>query len=135
MLYLSGVHALNLPCVLETCGDWHQSALQWGRLELLDSRNSTFGDYGIETDKPIPEHTELFNTANHIRALLDLIEQGNFAVAQGMRDDFICNAIYTDEIFNKVSLLRDKDNWNEIDRFMGKEYLMQWLAFKKGICQ
>lgn len=133
MLYLSGVHALNIPCELDTCGDWHQSGIQWQNLKLHDSNNSIFGDYGIERNKTIPEHSELYNVANHIRALLDLLEQGNFAAAQGMRDDFICNDEYTEEIFNKVGRLKDMVNWNAIDCFMGKEYLTQWIKFKEAV--
>lgn len=131
MLYLSGVHALNIPCALDTCGDWHQSALQWQDLRLLESKDSIYEDYGIEQNKRIPEHTELYNVANHIRALLDLLVQGNFAVTQGMRDEFICNDNYTEEIFDKVRLLADMTHWNEIDSFMEKEYLTQWLNFKE----
>ena len=132
MLYLSGVHALNLPCKLETCGDWHTSALQWRDLRLLDSDNSLFGDYGIETEKSVPEKMELYNVANHIRALLDLLVQGNFAAAQGMRDDFICTEKYTEQIFNKVALMSALTHWPDIDQFMGKEYFMQWVNFREG---
>ncbi len=131
MLYLSGIHALNLNCELETCGDWHQSAIQWERLSLLDSENSIFGDYGIELNKEVPEHTERFNAANHIRALLDLLQQGKFSIAGGMNEDFICNDKYTEEIFEKVTLLKNEENWSAIDRFMGKEYLSKWIEFKK----
>ena len=34
MKYISGINALNLPCSLDTCGDWHTSALQWGIKQL-----------------------------------------------------------------------------------------------------
>lgn len=132
MLYLSGIHALNLPCALETCGDWHTSALQWKDLRLLNSEDSLFGDYGIEKGKTVPEHRERYNVANHIRALLDILALGNFAVAQGMKDDFICNDRYTPEIFTKVWLLKNTGNWADIDQFMEKEYRLQWLNFKKG---
>lgn len=132
MKYISGIHALNLNCSLKTCGDWHQSWLQWKNVPLLESNYSIFGDYGIEFDQCIPEHIQKFNVANHIRALLDLLEQNKLSVAQGIRDDFICNDNYTLEIFNKVILLKNKCNWHEIDRFMGKEYFSQWLEFKKS---
>lgn len=131
MQYLSGIHALNLNCELETCGDWHQSAIQWERLKLYESNGSLWGDYGIETDKRIPEHTELFNTANHIRALLDLLYEGKFSVAQGMRKDFICTDKYNDEIFDKVSMMIHLPNWKDIDEFMCKEYKCLWLDFKE----
>jgi len=130
MLYVTGVFALNISCELETCGDWHQSALQWANIPLLESKESIFGDYGIEFNKNVPEHTETFAVANHIRALLDLLQDGKFSTAQGMNSDYICNVKYTDEIFQKVSLLQNNVNWNEIDNFMKKEYLSQWNDFK-----
>jgi len=131
MRYLSGIHALNLPCALLTCGDWHQSGIQWTNLVLLDSDNSIFGEYGIEQGKTIPENKGIFNVANHIRALLDLLVQGKYSVAQGMNKDFICNDLYTDEIFQKVSLMKKLSNWQEIDRFMGREYHSEWLKYKE----
>ena len=132
MLYITGQHALNLSCSLDTGGDWHTSALQWENLHLFDSNKMFFKDYGIELDKRVPEHIEKYNVANHIRALLDLLEIGNFALAQGMNNDFICNANYDNEIFDKVSQLRFLKHWDKIDAFMGKEYLMKWVNYKKA---
>ncbi len=132
MQYLTGIHALNLNCDLGTCGDWHQSAIQWEKLRLYESEGSLWGDYGIEHDKPIPEHTELYNTANHIRALLDLLYEGKFSIAQGMRNDFICTDKYNNEIFEKVSMMTDLPHWDAIDKFMCREYKCLWLDFKRG---
>ncbi len=42
MIYVSGIHALNLNCKLNTSGDWHQSALKWKDITLLDSEKSPF---------------------------------------------------------------------------------------------
>lgn len=131
MLYITGIHALNLPCSLLTCGDWHQSALQWEKPFFRNTEDSVFKDYGIEQGKTIPEHSEVFNVANHIRALLDMLELGQFALAQGMRDDFICNNDYTYEIFSQVIKLRNSPHWDKINNFMGKEYFKQWLKFCK----
>lgn len=131
MKYITGQHALNIPCSLFTCGDWHQSAIQWDLPYFRDSNDSIFKDYGIEQDKKIPEHIEKYNVANHIRAILDLLEVGNFSLAQGMNKDFICNDEYTDEIFEQVRKLRDTPYWDEIDKFMGKEYFSEWLKYKK----
>lgn len=36
MKYVSLIHALNLPCSLDTCGDWHTSALQWDSPNILE---------------------------------------------------------------------------------------------------
>jgi hypothetical protein len=133
MLYITGQHALNLPCKLLTCGDWHTSAIQWERPFMKDSTDSIFGEYGIERHVRIPDHEEEYSVANHIRALLDLLEMGKFTVAQGMNHDFICNDSYTPEIFQKVSKLHSCTHWQDIDRFMGKEYAGKWLDYKEGI--
>ncbi|MDD6992051.1 MAG: hypothetical protein PUI48_09540 [Oscillospiraceae bacterium] len=129
MKYISGIFALNINCDLDTCGDWHQSALKWDSFTLLESENSIWGDYGIEKNKTIPGHSVKYNVANHIRALLDLIQQHNFGLAGGMREDFICNDKYNKEIFEKVYMLRNSNRWNDISRFMGKEYCLRWIDF------
>lgn len=133
MLYITGIHALNLPCSLETCGDWHTSALHWENIsnKMVESNNSIFGDYGLEDCNCVPENPGNYKVANTIRALLDLLVQGNYGVAQGMKDDFICNDKYTPEVFSLVSKLVNQPNWKEIDAFMGKEYKMQWLHYKE----
>ena len=132
MMYITGQQALNLPCGLLTCGDWHMSALQWRDLNFRNSEKSIFADYGIEFNKAVPEHKERYNVANHIRALLDLLELKKFTVAQGMNKDFICNDDYDEEIFGKVLLLRNTEQWESIDNFMGKEYMRKWLNYKQS---
>ena len=46
-----------------------------------------------------------------------------------MREDFICNDKYNKEIFEKVYMLRNSNRWNDISRFMGKEYCLRWIDF------
>ncbi len=58
MLYITGIHALNLNFSLLTCGDWHQSGIQWRNIPLFKSDNRILGDYGIEFSKKNPEHVE-----------------------------------------------------------------------------
>ena len=132
MEYITGIHALNLPCSLETGGDWHRSALQWERLRLRNSNESIYADYGIEQCTNVPENKGVYAVANHIRALLDLLELGNFIIAQGMNKSYIGNNIYTEEIFSKVSLLKVLPHWSEIDKFMRKEYYGKWLDYKEA---
>lgn len=133
MKYVTGIHALNLPCKLETCGDWHTSALKWENISWGDTDTSLFGEYGIETDHSVPNLDGLHCVANHIRACLDLLVDGKFTVAQGMHNDYIDNEQYTPEVFKMVYLLRDRPNWHEIDEFMGKEYEMEWVRYKEAI--
>ena len=134
MKYITDIHALNLPCSLGTTGDWHTSALQWKTLHIEESDNSPFGNWGIEIDSEvsIPENPDCtLPVANHLRALLDMIEQGRFSLAQGMNGNFIDDDTFNDEIFEKVSLLKDYPNWCDIDSFMEREYKMAWVNFKR----
>lgn len=132
MKYITGIHALNLPCPLETSGDWHTSALRWENITIAESKEMFFGSYGINYGVKIPEHKEIYAVADHIRALLDLLELGHFTAAQGMNKDFICNPAYDEEIFGKVYSMRILDNWEDINLFMEKEYFMQWVRYREG---
>ena len=132
MLYVTGMYALNVPCSLETCGDWHQLSMDWEHVPLKESDDTIWKDYGIERNKKIPYNEGLFNVANHIRACLDLIADGKFFLVQGMKEDYICNDSYNEEIFSRVMMLKDTPNWNEADKFMEKEYMLAWITFKKG---
>ena len=129
MLYISGIHALNIEDSLETCGDWHTSALQWERIDLLDSDKTIFKDWGIETDKSIPEHEELYNVANTLRAILDLMVKGSTGYLKGFRDDFICTDRYNQEFFEKVWMLRDLPHWEDINNLMKREFMFEWDNF------
>ena len=80
----------------------HQSALNWKKIRLNESADSLFGVYGLEVHVDVPENTGEFIVANHIRALLDLLVDGNFPVAQGMNEYYIGNPKYNNEIFSKV---------------------------------
>ena len=131
MKYITGIHALNLPCKLDTCGDWHQSGIQWNIPQIRESKGSLFGDYGIELNHTIPERDGRFAVANTLRALLDLLYEGNYSVAEGANKDFICNQKYDKEFFDHVLMMKDLDNWDEIDQFMGNEYMMKWIRYKE----
>ena len=132
MKYVSGIYALNVPCSLKTCGDWHSASLNWHSLSIKESRGTLWGDYGIEKNISIPCHDESFNVANHIRALLDLLVDGSFSYAQGMKRDFICNDSYNEEIFKLIYKAKDNPNWNQIDTFLHKEYGREWRIWKNG---
>lgn len=131
MKYVTGIFALNLPCSLDTCGDWHSCSINWDNVDIRESNNSILKDYGIKTNQSIKflNKSKKYNVANHIRALLDMLIVGNYGYAQGMKEDYICNDKYTKEIFNQVLKLKTLDNWAEINRFMIKEYKMKWLNY------
>lgn len=133
MKYITGVQALNLPCKLNTTGDWHSQWIHWEPLEFAESDDSFFGDYGIELPKQVPFHSKPYFVANHIRALLDLLYGQKFSNTQGMKNDYIGNDEYTNEIFEKVYSMHVLNIWPQIDRFMEKEYKMQWIRYKEGL--
>jgi hypothetical protein len=128
MKYITGTYALNLPCELDTSGDWHYSAIDWSNIPMRDSNASVYRNADI-AERMLPTGKKKY-VANHIRALLDLIEQGYFSSAQGMRENFIANEKYTQTVFDMVWKLRSNSNWTQIDGFMGKEYLCDWLRYR-----
>lgn len=129
MRYISDVYALNLTTNHDTCGDWHCAALDWNQPTTRDSQSSFFGTYGLELCSKVPLHPGTHVAANHVRALLDMLHDGQFSYAQGMKNDFICNDQLTPEVFNKVYELKKIDRWPDICRFMGKEYGLQWIRY------
>lgn len=133
MQYITGIHALNLPCNLDTCGDWHQSGIQWENPQMRESDGSFFGSYGLENGHKIPEHEGRYTIANTIRALLDLLYEKNFPVAQGMNNDFICNESYDEEVFAKVYEMRNLPYWEDIRQFMCREYKLKWIDYERKL--
>lgn len=138
MEYITGTYALNLFVEGDdTPGDWHFSALDWTKPRIRDTEDSIYKDWGIGVivrpelsidDNPLPGRY----AANHIRACLDLIEEGYWSSAQGMREYFIGDDQYAQTIFDKVWLLKNSPQWKDIDAFMGREYLCQWLAYRRN---
>ena len=107
-------------------GDVWGLARLWNSMEKFDS---VFGDYGIEDNSSVPGHPGNHKAANHIRALLDLVADGAFGYAQGMKNELICNESYTPEVFSKLLLLKNSPRWLKIKEFIGKEYGVPWLHF------
>lgn len=133
MLYITGIYALNIEDSLETCGDWHTSSLDWSNIQLFDSEETIYKDWGIETGKHIPEHNEFYNVANTLRAVLDLMIIGETRYLKGFRNDFFCTDVYNIEFFEKVLKLRSLSNWEDIDNLMKHEFMFEWDNFIKRI--
>ena len=109
--------------------DWHYSSMNWEHPFMLDTVSSPFGGWGVRS-LSVPGHG-VMPVASHVRACLDLIEQGRYGEAQEMRDDYISNDVYDEVIMAMVSTLRDRDDWDAIDKFIGSEYLGGWLDYKQ----
>lgn len=59
-----------------------------------------------------------------------MIALGYFGDVQGMRDGFLANPATDGVVMHQVWRLRHQDNWDSIDRFMGREYATRWLRYK-----
>ena len=128
MRYVTGMHALNLGDRSVTPGDWHYSAMDWSNPMRLDTNSSPFGRVDIGM-REVPG-MGVVPVAGHVRACLDLIEQGLYGSAQGMRDHFLDNPMTVAPVMEHIWTLRGRDDWAGIDRFMGREYLGAWLDYK-----
>lgn len=131
MLYLTGMQALNIPCSLNTTGDWHQSRMDWEHLNLRESTNSFWGDWGIEGPKQIPGNTGTFYVADHLRALLDMLFDKNFLDAKGLRNDYIGTDQYDDLFFRQIMKMRTLPYWPKIYACMEHEYFFKWVNFER----
>lgn len=133
MLYVTGVHALNLEDSLETCGDWHNSGIRWDNVRFRETEGSIFGDWGIEGLAEIPEHGGKYMFANTLRAVLDLMEEGVLlGWLKGFRNDFFCTDKYNDVFFEKVYELRKLNHWEGINELMTREFMQEWLDYLDG---
>ena len=139
MKYISGIFALNIPCPLGTTGDWHRSSLTWNKLRLHESDDSVMKEKGIEKDVYVRELGGRYNVANHIRAIADLLDDGDYVTAEGMRNDYLDDDRRFDRtLFEYVYALRktksDRDWWR-ISLRVEQEYMLKWLKFleEKGI--
>lgn len=53
MKYITGIESLNLSCKLNTCGDWHNTLVNWNNLHFRESNDSIFGNWGIEVEREV----------------------------------------------------------------------------------
>ena len=131
MQYITGIWALNLTCSLDTCGDWHQSCLDWTKPTLHDSDSSIYGEYGIERNIQIPLNHKRFNVANHLRAVLDMLVENPNTSLYRFRDEFVSTNKYDQEFMGKIWEARILPNWKDIEEIVVHDYLMDWVNFKR----
>ncbi len=101
-------------------------------MKLADTKDSIFGTWGIEEGIYIPELDGSYNVANTIRACFDLIDAKIFYQASCMNKDYIANDKYDDIVIEKeyeLKAIKTQEEWDRIDTFMRKEYLLKWVNF------
>ena len=126
MKYITGLHALHVPCSLETCGDTHHLP-DWKHPTVMNTATAFFGDWGLEW-REIPGHGgKRIPVANHIRACLDMLEMRDYISLQGMNAVYLDAPCYNEFIFHQVLRMQTFPYWKEIDAFMESEYFMDWV--------
>ena len=54
MLYITGLNALTVPCLLGTTGESHISSVDWNSPDIRESEDSPLGEEGIEKSVYVP---------------------------------------------------------------------------------
>ena len=133
MKYITGMFALNIPCSLGTTGDWHRTSLPWERVEIRESDDSVLKEEGIEKDVFVEELGRNCNVANHIRACVDMLDEGRYSLASGMRydffdDDMSFNPVLFDYVY-RLKAVKTPREWKAICQVLEKDYMLRWLRF------
>lgn len=121
--YRTGWSALQVPNKHGNA-DWHSNM---ANLKWRESDGSYFGDYGIEY---LDGMYEGYN-ANHIRAILDLLEEGQVLGLQGVQDII---ELDDDEQLELCKLVYERYGM-VLDFFMFREFRWAWVTYRRSIGQ
>lgn len=136
MKYITGTTAFCIPCDLNSPCKWNATKKDFENITLAESDDSVLKDYGIETDKIIPYHPdeELYNVANHVRAYLDLLLNGDYETLASIE----CSPDVRFEMFKQVRRLLARNDiptvaYIGIDNFMQETYGSLWRSFGEAM--
>lgn len=130
MQFITGLHALQCPCTLNTPGDTRHASVDWTYPALADTETAFFGDYGVETDKEVARLSGTRNVANHLRAVLDLLYEGKFKDLAGLFHSVLfreaeVNRMVKIELRAFLAKLHPEELWflKEIDHYPSDQVL------------
>lgn len=138
MLYISGLPAFAVTCELESCGLWNipkSYFLDEEIFKMRDSEKSPFGNWGIEKNKLVPYREFCtYDVANHVRAYVDLLYEGQFEVCKDLFFEAINNAKCRLDIFTLVNgKLRGLPEYPAIFAFMDNEFGNAWHSYLQSV--
>lgn len=138
MLYITGMIAFGVECKLNTLGKWNltkQDFTDAKAMELKESQDSPFKDWGIEENKIVPYHEYCtYNVANHVRAYCDLLWEKKFDLLTGMFYECVGDMRSRTDIFTLVNgKLRHLAGFREINEFMEKEFGNAWISYLEAV--
>lgn len=138
MKYITGYLAMGVECERPTPGKWNitkQEYLDDEMFKLRESDESPFKDYGIEKDKLVPYRMFCtYNVADHVRAYVDMLFDGEFEKLEGLFAECVNNAKAREDIFMLVyGKLRHLACFREVNEFMEKEFGNAWYSYVSSV--
>lgn len=134
MRYITGIIAFGVECQRNSIGKWNitkNDFLNEKLMELKESDESPFKDYGIEENKIVPYHDFCtYNVADHVRAYLDMLHEGMFSELKGLFYECIGDGKCRHDIFMTVyGKLRHLAEFKEVNEFMLEEFGNAWISY------
>lgn len=138
MMYISGMPAFGVPCEGDSIGKWNlrkEDFLNEEIFKLRDSEVSPLGDWGIEENKLVPYREFCtYSIANHTRAYVDMLVDGQFEQLSGLFYECINSIECRKDIFMLVyGKLRNLPTFDAIDMFMAGEFGNAWNSYIDSI--
>jgi hypothetical protein len=135
MKYISGIETLNLHYPNQkTPGDWHGPSVDFMNPKWYDTSDSIFNDFDLEL-RVFPNINFKVYVANHVRACLDSICDGQYSVISGMKTTLIDDDYSNNLFLNKYLELINTKCFNESFKYVLREYKMDFINLlnEKGI--
>lgn len=127
MKYISTIQALNLHYEDQiTPGDWHAPSTDFINIDWFDTNNSPFDDFDIKLRK-YPTIEQDIPVAGHVRACLDAIVDGKYALISDMKEHFIGNDELNSLFLRKLLLIKNTTQFNECFNKILKTYRLDWI--------
>lgn len=134
MRYITGILAFGVQCERNSTGKWNLTKSEFldeKLMELKESDDYPFKDYGIEENKLIPYHDICtYNVADHVRAYVDMIYEKRFDELVGLFYECIVDMKCRGDIFMLVyGKLRHLAGFQKVNQFMTEEFGNAWLSY------
>lgn len=137
MKYLSGIHALNVPCEEYGNMDWHRGSLDWSKeylLEnnkLLESEKSILKEWQINREIQIVGFQDKVKVASIVRAICDMILNKEFTYIEGVKNYLCLEKQQVEDICYKIKEVYNEDE--EIEEYMGYNFTIFWMKIAHNV--
>lgn len=138
MKYITGIISFGVECERDSTGKWNitkEDFLNEKNMELKESEDSPFKDYGIEKNKLVSYHEFCtYNVADHVRAYCDMLYEERFDELEGLFFDSINSMKCRHDIFMLVyGKLRNMACFPRVNKFMTSEFGNAWESYVDSV--